>query len=236
MSRVIPNLGQHQILATALALGLGACAGPRMVPPSDVSKMSKAYEAQDRSRASGLFVDESFVIGPYSVADVDRDATSKSNFSIGGYGKSSTTTGYTYKLKAKSGDFSGACGSMAKEQGFSLGDNSSVNWGNVEITCECNGSDGKSEVKLTGAEKTSTGDMTIDATAYQVSAVNETDSSNFSSQIPGFRVDSGGKPAGAVETLYPGKIWLDKGAEAGEADHMSCLFVGLMLYVPPSDN
>ena len=72
--------------------------------------------------------------------------------------------------------------------------------------------------------------------SYNVTAVTETDGSNFSSNIPGFRVDGDEAPAGAVETLYPGKIWIDKGASEEDADQLSCLFVGLMLYVPPSNN
>lgn len=215
---------------------LGGCAGPRMVPPADVTKVSQAYEAQDRSRASGLLADESFDIGPYHVDDVDRDATSKSSFSVGGYGNSSTTTGYTYKVTANSKSLEGACGSLAKSQGFSMGGDSAVNWGSVEITCTCDAGGSGSEVKLKGANDTSTGSLTLGDASYDVTAVTETEGSNFSSNIPGFRVDGDGAPAGAVETLYPGKIWIDKGKSEEESDQLSCLFVGLMLYVPPSNN
>ena len=236
MKAIGNQLGVHLSLGVVAALALSACAGPRMVPPADVTKISQSYEAKDRSRASGLLADESFDIGAYHVDDVDRDATSKSSFSVGGYGKSSTTTGYTYKLDTDSRHLEGACGSMAKSQGFSMGGNSEVNWGSVEITCTCSAGDANSEVKLTGANSTSSGNLSIGAASYSVTAVTETDKSNFSSTIPGFRVDSDGAPVGAVETLYPGKIWIDKGASEEDADQLACLFVGLMLYVPPSSN
>ena len=236
MKAISNDLRVQLSLGAVVALALGACAGPRMVPPADVTKVSQAYEAKDRSRASGLLADESFDIGPYHVDDVDRDATSKSSFSVGGYGKSSTTTGYTYKLDADARHLEGACGSLAKSQGFSMGGDSAVNWGSVEITCNCNAGDTKSEVKLTGANNTSSGNLVLGENSYNVTAVTETDGSNFSSNIPGFRVDGDEAPAGAVETLYPGKIWIDKGASEEDADQLSCLFVGLMLYVPPSNN
>ena len=56
-------------------VGLGAvgCAGPRMVAPEDVSKGRQVLEVADRSAMSGSLEDESFTLGTFQVADVDRD-------------------------------------------------------------------------------------------------------------------------------------------------------------------
>jgi hypothetical protein len=51
----------------------------------------------------------------------------------------------------------------------------------------------------------------------------------------GFRADSDAQ-LGAVEVLYPGQVWLKKGLDEPTRGNVSCLFTGLMLYKPPSDN
>lgn len=202
-----------------------------MVPPADVAEGARVLETKDRSSASGSFVDESFTLDKYAVSEVDRDATSKSSFSIGGYGKSSTTTGYTYQFAAGSDKYNGGCGSVSKQQGVSLGGGSAVDWGSTEVTCECGAGN---SLKLVGNGDSVTGTVSLGEDKYTLTPVEETDKSSFGSGPAGFRVDADGKPQGAVETLHPGRVWLSKGVEGQVADKLSCLFVGLMLYVPPS--
>lgn len=218
-----------------LVMGLGsvACAGPRMVAPADVAEGAQVLETKDRSSASGSFVDESFTLDKYVIATVDRDATSKSSFSIGGYGKSSTTTGYTYQFNTGSDKYNGGCGSVSKQEGMSFGGGSTVDWGSTEVTCECG--DGTS-LKLVGNGKSVTGSVSLGEDNYTLTPVSETDKSSFGAGPAGFRVDADDKPQGAVETLYPGRVWLSKGVEGPVADKLSCLFVGLMLYVPPRND
>ena len=229
--RVLGSLALATVLITA------ACAAPRMVPPADVSTISNAFEARDRSHSTGMLADESFELGAYHVDEVDRDATSKSGFSVGDYGNSETTTGYTYSLTSGPANVKGACGSLAKRKSVSMGGGSSADWGSTEITCRCTIGDAMSEIRLAGLQGANAGTVRLpEHGALTVTAVNETDKSNFSSTIPGFRVDSPNGPVGAVETLYPGKVWIERETTGTDADHLACLFVGLMLYVPPSDH
>jgi hypothetical protein len=213
-----------------------ACAGPRMGPPPDVAANARVLEVTDRSRATGMLADESFMLGKLKITAVDRDATSKSGFSVGGYGKSSTTTGYTFELSGKSGTFKGGCGSESKQQGFSLGGGSSVDWGKTRITCECKKGEATGSIVLEGKSDGAAGMLTLEGTTYNVTPVEETDSSSFGSGPAGFRADTGGKPLGAVETLYPGRVWLAKELEGDRAEQLACLFAGLMLYVPPRED
>lgn len=217
---------------TVLTSTIG-CAGPRMVPPADVATGARVLETKDRSAASGSFIDESFMLDKYSVSAVDRDATSKSSFSIGGYGKSSTTTGYTYEFTAGSDKFSAGCGSVSKQQGVSLGGGGAIDWGSTEVTCECGAG---TTLKLVGDGDRVTGSVTLSEAEYTLTPVHETDKSSLGSGPAGFRVDAAGNPQGAVETLHPGRVWLSKDIEGPVADKLSCLFVGLMLYVPPSND
>ena len=86
----------------ALGVGLGGCAGPRMVAPKDVAQGSQTLEVADRSSMSGALVDESFKLGAFAVTDVDRDWNKKNGFAVAGYSNDTTTTGYSYKLKGGS--------------------------------------------------------------------------------------------------------------------------------------
>ena len=227
------NQRLRDVLWLTVLSATAACVGPRMVPPADVAAGARLLETKDRSSASGSFVDESFTLDKYAVSEVDRDATSKSSFSIGGYGKSSTTTGYTYELATGSDKFNGGCGSVSKQQGVSLGGGSAVDWGSTEITCECGAG---ATLKLVGNGDSVTGSVALGEEEYTLTPVDETDKSSLGPGPAGFRVDAGGKPQGAVETLHPGRVWLSKDVTGSVADKLSCLFVGLMLYVPPSND
>ncbi len=41
---------------------------------------------------------------------------------------------------------------------------------------------------------------------------------------------------GAIEVTYPGRVWLNKELSDQAKGQASCLFVGLMLYQPPSQD
>jgi hypothetical protein len=221
-------------LTALIALGMTGCgAGPRMVPPKDLTSGSQVLEVTERSRASGMLADESFNLGSYKVINVDRDASSKSGFSVGGYSRSKTTTGYSYELDAGS-KFKGACGSESKNKSVGLG-GGSIDWNSTKITCQCEGENVAAKLELTGKEDTTEGELTLGETKYQLTPVKETDSTSFASGPAGFRVDSNDKSIAAVETIYPGRIWL--GSEVTEhAKALSCVLVGLMLYVPPRED
>jgi hypothetical protein len=231
-------MGQRQwargARAARWALGLSAvwmagCAASRMVPPGDVAKSSDVLQVQDRSSMSGALADESFKLGEYSVTDVDRDWDSSSGSSFGGFGDKTKTTGYQFKLKGGKEDLSGQCASETKEKSVFAG-GGAVSWGSVRISCACHGSGEGAEIVLAKAGNK----MTFDGKTYKVSPVNTTEDGE-SSDPSGFRVDGDG-PLGAVEVVHPGQVWLEKGLEEPVRSHAACLFAGLMLYKPPSDN
>src|ERR1043165_2812385 len=77
---------------------LAPCAGPRMVPPSDVARGS-VLDVKNRSKASGAFVNEGFEVGSYKVAKVDRSWVHGNGFGAGPYSTLRSTAGYTYELQ-----------------------------------------------------------------------------------------------------------------------------------------
>lgn len=219
------------VLGVMGLVGLAGCAGPRMVAPRDIATGSKTLEVADRSMASGAFVNEDFKLGSWKVTEVDRDWSGKSGFSVGGYGASSTKTGFSYQLEA-SHKWKGACAAVKSEKGFG-----NFSWGASTLVCECKAGDTSALVKLAGkdAKKHTEGEVTLGAATLKISLVEETDGSNFTGMPAGYRADKDAKPAGAVEVLKPGRVWLAADMSPSDSEALSCVFVGLMLYVPPSD-
>jgi len=219
----------------AAAATLSGCSGPRMVAPADVASGSRVLAVQGRKNATGAFVNESFALGSWKVSNVDRDWKSKSSFSVAGYGASKTKTGYTYDLEATS-KWSGSCAALKKEKGGGLG-GFSVAVGESNLVCECKNGDKSASAQLSGpnAKKHDQGQITWGDSALQLSIVEEASGSNLTGEPAGYRADRGGKAAGAVELLHPGQVWLANDLDAASSEALSCVFAGLMLYVPPDN-
>lgn len=213
-----------------LAVALSGCAGPRMAAPSDVASSSDVLPVSDRSHASGAFVNEGFKLGPYTIADVDRKWDSSSGVSVGPWGKETKTTGFSFTLAGGDTQLKGKCESVLEKQHvLSLG--GSFDWGSTTIACSCEGGAGKASLVLSkDANK-----LTIGEATYPIQQVHSVVGGGNQSAPSGFRADSDG-PLGAVEVLYPGQVWLKKGLDEPTRGNVSCLFTGLMLYKPPSDN
>jgi hypothetical protein len=214
----------------ALLAALSACAGPRMAAPSDVSGASEVLLVSDRSRASGAFVNEGFKLGPYAIADVDRKWDSSSSTSVGPWGKETKTTGFSFTLAGGDSKLTGKCESVLNKQSvLSLG--GSFDWGSTTIACSCEGGTDKASLVLSKEASK----LTIGSTDYPIQQIHSVVGGGDQSAPTGFRADSDA-PLGAVEVLYPGQVWLKKGLDEPTRSNVSCLFTGLMLYKPPSDN
>lgn len=210
-----------------------------MVAPKDVSDGSQVLEVVDRSMASGALVDESFKLGSYAVADVDRDWNSSKSSGFGGFSKETTTTGYTFKLNAGGDSWAGICGSEAKKSSTAmLGGEAS--WGSTTLKCECKLGDVTfaSEMKAASpsSNKKMEGSLTGANAKYEVSVVNDTDKTNLTGSPAGFRFDTADGPVGAVEVLRPGRVWLNARLPEASRPGVACIAAGMMLYVPPSDH
>jgi hypothetical protein len=226
----------------ALVVGLGACAGPRMVAPQDVTQGSQTLEVAERSSMSGSLVDESFKLGSFAVTDVDRNWNKKNGFAVAGYSNDTTTTGYSYKLKGGSDAWEGSCASSANKKGVKILGGEAA-WGSSSITCECKQGASTASVVLkadspdASSTKKMSGELSTSAEKkYKVSVVSETDKSNFSESPAGFRYDSPDGAVGAVEILRPGRVWLGQRLSETERTPVACLSAGLMLYQAPSEH
>lgn len=208
---------------------LVGCATARMGAPNDVTESSEVLTVSDRSSASGAFVDESFKLGTYNVADVDRDWNSSSGVGVGPWGKETKTTGFAFNLKGGAKALAGKCASETREQSV-LGLGGEFSWGNTTVACACEGDGDKAELLMSKKQNT----VTIDGTTYELAPVHSTTEGDDASEPTGFRAD-GDELLGAVEVMHPGQVWLNKALDDGAKSKAACLFAGLMLYKPPSD-
>ncbi len=211
-------------------LALSGCAGPRMAAPADVSSSSEVLAVSDRSSASGALVNEGFKLGPYTIEDVNRKWNSSSGMSIGPWGKESKTTGFSFTLAGSDAKLKGKCESVLQKQSV-LAFGGSIDWGSTTIACSCEGGAAKAALVLSKEANK----LTIGEATYPIQQIHSVVGGSDQSTPTGFRADSDG-PLGAVEVLYPGQVWLRKGLDEPTRGNVSCLFTGLMLYKPPSDN
>jgi hypothetical protein len=230
---------KFSVSVVGVGLALGGCAGPRMVAPKDVAQGSQTLEVADRSAMTGSLANESFKLGSFQVTDVDRDWNKKSGFSVIGYSNDTTTTGYSYNLKAGGEAWAGKCASSANKKGIALLGGEAA-WGSNSITCECKNGGETASVVLKADSPDSTkkmsGELSAGGAKYQVSVVSETDKSNLSGSPAGFRFDSAEGAVGAVEVLRPGRVWLNERLPEAARPPVACLSAGLMLYQAPSEH
>jgi hypothetical protein len=210
-----------------------------MVAPHDVAQGSQVLEVSDRSAMTGALANESFKLGKFEVADVDRDWNKKNGFSVAGYSNDTTTTGYSYNLKGGGEPWAGSCASSANKKGVKVFGGEAA-WGSSSITCECKSGAGTASVVLKTSSPDSTtkmsGELSAGGEKYKVSAVSETDKSNLTGSPAGFRYDAEGGSVGAVEILRPGRVWLNERLPEAERGPVACLSAGLMLYQAPSEH
>ena len=109
------------LIGSYLVLVASGCATARMALPADVAQASAELAITDRSSWSGSLVDESFGLGPYKVADVDRKWQSSQHRSMGGMASSKTSGGYTFKLASGEVELAGECATENREKTASLG-------------------------------------------------------------------------------------------------------------------
>jgi hypothetical protein len=228
----------QRLSSLLVAVGLAsACSTPHMVVPAEISKASEEVAVTERSSFSGALADESFKLGSYEIADVDRkwDSTSNSAGQLG-FKSESTSGGYAYKFKAGGEQRTGGCMTEGGGKSMDLGGGMSIGKSFARLGCTCSTDADPVRVVLSSSttEKYS-GQVITRSGTYKVVAIYEAEGSLSSGQPSGYRVD-GDSPRGAVEVLKPGRAWFARGMDDTERSDLACLYAGLLLYMPPSDN
>lgn len=220
-----------------------ACTQPRLVPPNELASGARVLTVSERSSLGGLFVDESFKIGDYDVADVDRDWNHHSGYSVFGSGSNVNTTGFSYRLIGKK-RYAAVCSSVENES-HTNAVIFTVRTAKSRMACTCRAGEEFPEeedkqhlLEVFGNfdEQLESGFIYWEGKSYPVSAILETEPKVYQTKTPGFRIDNEeGKVLAAVEAIYPGQIWLSSEIPEAIVEPVTCLLSGLMLYAPSDD-
>lgn len=220
------------VFVGAMLGAVGGCATPRMAPPADVVDATETLTTTGRKRASGALVNESFQLGEYDVANVDRKSEKSRGVGVGPWSRTTKTNGFTYELVAGERKLAGKCAAKSSSQGIGSA-SGSINWGSLEMACSCDDDDGKAELAMTGDERW----LKVMGEEYTLEPIYALENGKKGSNPSGFRADNEDKEVlGAVEVVHPGQVWVKKGIDEAKKAKVACVFAGLMLYQPPSDD
>ncbi len=227
------------VMMTAAGFLGGFSTTSQMVVPADVSGVSDVIAATDRSLWSGALANETFTLGPYKVTDVNRDWDSSRSSSVSvskfGFSWGKTEGGYDYGFETPGGQMSGQCLTEAKDTSISV---RSVDFQSrvAKLSCICNESETEVARVMLQADITAgySGTLTANGQQYLIESINDREGGFSNGDPTGYRVDAD-QPAGAVEVLNPGRIWLALNIEEPQRARLACTFAGLMLYLPPID-
>jgi hypothetical protein len=209
------------------------CGSPHMVVPPDVGPATEEIKVEGHTQSSGMFVNEDFKMGDFSVAHVSRGAKSTSTLGAFGAFKSDSSTGYSFDLVRGSDSLHGECVSEASEGGAILG-SLTISNKMAKLGCACGKATTPAASVVMSASTTSDYGGTLKAgdATYQVKAINDREGGLSAGGPAGYRVDGQGVTA-AVDVLGPGRLWLAKGLDGDQRADVTCVLAGLMLYKPP---
>ena len=216
---------------TLLTTATGACTPPPMAVPQDVERASDEILITDRSRASGMFVDESFTIGPYRITDVNRKWNSSSSSSFLSVSSGESKGGYSYGLKAPEGEYKAACTSHLDEKSVGvLG--GAFGSQNYAVLCQCGGPTLATFSMSADSSSRYKGTVVAGNDSYAIEGIYTYEKGGTSGNPLGYEV-RGATPVGAVEVMGKGRVWLSKSLDPIARANVACLFAGLLLYQAP---
>lgn len=229
-------IGRRRIAALGIAWGLSACQmlDSTMAPPAGLGADTVVIKATDRSRISGAWANERFVLGPYAITEVDRDWDKSSRTGVGPYSRAKATSGFRYGFRAGDQPWAGKCNSRRDENAVAVSDSSRLAWVHNRVHCRCSHADQLAEITISdSSDSAQLGERQLSISRLFSNAQGV----EFYEPL-GFGV-SGATPSGtrtdlgAVELAHPGQVWLSPELTLTEQAQLSCLFSGLLLYQPP---
>lgn len=232
-----------------LSLLLSACATTsQLVTPMDFAGQSQQLPVTNRSRATGLLVDETFNVGPYRVTGIaGKSSSSASSTTLNGVKTENKRSGFNFQLlggPTGQTEMAGRCESRAQELSAKPAFGISQEQGRSLFSCVCRSSDQRHEALLSIAgdharqgRSSSTSlslAIAVDGQSYGVGRYGD-----GGQLIPadepfhGYLVDG---PQGGVAALglgFPGTVWLHDRLPGLQRDAMTCALAGLMLHRGP---
>lgn len=234
MTRRTPTL----LALLAAPLLLAACANTpslRMNTPPGLAQAT-VLDVSQRSRASGLLVNEGFNLGGLTVDQVRHSATSSSSFSIGPLGSAKSRQTLSYSLTGTQA-WRGRCELRSKDQSLDAGRGLQLQNEKAEISCSCerDGGGPAAQLQVDDGWRPARGEVTVNGQRYAIEQLRfDRSEGGLRDPQPGFVIQApGGAAVAAVETLHPGRLWLQPPLDgASTREPLACLAAGLMLAAP----
>lgn len=218
-----------------------------MKPPAGFEGQSQTLPAANRSKATGLLVDESFDLGPYRVTDIKgKSGSSSSGFQIGGLKVEKTTTAFTYRMVGGADgrtEVKGACASKYNETSLPLMSAVTLQRQRSTFSCDCSTQDQRHatlRIKGDSGWQGAPGfdPVTITVTLDGVEHTVDPYGAN-GQKVPknepfyGYRVEGASGAVAALGLSFPGTVWLHERLPKNQHEAMSCALAGLMLHRGP---
>jgi len=233
---MVSTIERLAIWSAALALASVSACGWNMVEPTDVVQVSEELPIKDRSSWQGALVDESFGLGSYKVANVDRKWNSTQNSSFLGFEASRMKGGYSYELVHGGDKLKGECATEERENSEKLGAGAEFSKLIAKLGCRCSDAQGAVTLTLEGSTTQQYGGtVTAPDLEYKISAITQRTKGWESHDPLGYRIDGGSAPIGAVDLKKPGRVWIGKAVAGPGREQIACLFAGLLLYQPAKE-
>ncbi|MEJ6004643.1 hypothetical protein WG899_03715 [Paucibacter sp. AS339] len=233
----------------SLLAWLGACSSTPVVmqAPAGFEGQSLTLAAANRSRATGLLVDESFDLGPYRVTGIEgKNSSSGGSFQIGGAKVENKRGGFSYRMVGGSSgrtEVSAQCSSKSHETSVPLFSAVTLQRYKANFACDCRTQDGHNSTLSIASDSGWQGAagsnpvrllITVDGTEYPLGRY-DVNGRLVADDEPfyGYRLDGPSGPVAALGLSYPGTVWLHERLPAAKREAMSCALAGLMLHRGP---
>lgn len=213
---------------------LAACATARMPPPADLPSGTEVLDVGNRSRMTGLLVDESFDLGPYQVRQVKRDLNSAGSVSIGSVSQERSRQGFQFRFIGGE-EWQGHCELKTRDTALQANPTLRLEDSRARLACSCNSPTRSASLHLDDNWRPLQGHMdTGDGKRLEMRQVafGQGDG-GLRSPAMGYRVQGAdGRTVAAAEVLYPGRIWRQSAQPADQREPQACLLSALMIYGP----
>jgi hypothetical protein len=226
------------LLLLFTGLSLSGCQLAHMALPQDLQSESSELTVEGRSL---LIFSKSFQFGLYHVTDVHRGWTRGEGFSIWGYSASEAEQKYEFSVNESDRTTwevqcaTGADWSQLEMQGF-LGGGLNIEFSsNRQLVCILKQEGGEKLSKLVMAQSANEtalqGIMTDGVTRIDISATHKLDTTPLQVREPtGYIFHIKGRPAGAVEVINKGTVWLNNSVMPETRSALAATSAVLLLY------
>ncbi len=211
--------------------GLIKLADPMKMPsPSASGADFVALSASGRSRGSAPFFDEGFKLGSFDVSHVKRGSTSTTTTQVGPAKSGHSSNRLRFRVSENGLSMNAQCANRTEGRSYDTGswilDGFTASSSSTTL-CNCKGPSDTAWFEL-GPEH---GTLTLGGRAFPLEPVHQgEDGFNWGTPL-GYRIGLGDTLA-AVETVFPGRVWLSDRLSPADRAHTACLSAALLLNRP----